>query len=338
MSRMFVGIDVSKDKLDVACCTHERGAFLGTYVNAPAGFKRMAQRIDSQAQELSCEQIHVIVEPTGGYEQRVACFSFEKSWDVSLPNPYQVRRWAQAKGRRGKTDRHDAQVLADFGSQHELSLWRPLPEQVATLQALLDRRAALEKMIRQEENRKESFRSRQLYQDLIKQNLDDTLERLKTSLAEINQALEEHINQDPQLHFESTLLKQVPGVGDIGCPKLLAIFHRFDTLTAGQGTAKQLVAYVGLDPQPHESGSSVHRRAHISHKGNGSIRAQLYMGAMGGSHAKDTPLTRFINRLLAAGKPAMVAYVAGARKILIWAWMVWKTQIPFDPAQACARA
>ena len=101
---------------------------------------------------------------------------------------------------------------------------------------------------------------------------------------------------------------------------------------------KGLTAYVGLDPQLHQSGRTVQHQAAISRQGDPTLRQLLFMGALGGIRSRTSALRLFYDRLLAAGKPKMVALVAAARKILVWAWSVFRDGAPFDSQLAQARA
>ena len=108
-------------------------------------------------------------------------------------------------------------------------------------------------------------------------------------------------------------------------------------MTDGKGDIKGLVAYVGLDPKPHESGTSVRKRAGIFRQGNRPFRSRLYMGALGGVGGNN-PLRTFYKHLVGRGKPKKVDLVAAARKILIWSWVVFNTNTPFDATRFdCAR-
>ena len=119
----------------------------------------------------------------------------------------------------------------------------------------------------------------------------------------------------------------MPGLGAKTVLHLVVLLHRWHTLTAGQGRDKGLVAYVGLDPQPHESGTSVHGRAAISRQGERGLRRRLFMAALGGTR-RDNALRRFYRRLVARGKAKKLALVAAARKLLTWAWAVFRRQHP----------
>ena len=102
-------------------------------------------------------------------------------------------------------------------------------------------------------------------------------------------------------------------------------------LTGGSGTTKGITALVGLDPKPHQSGRSVHRRSSISKMGNAEMRKLLYMGALSAVHGQN-PLHDFYERLVAQGKPRKVAVVAAARKLLTWAWTLFQRKTAWNPA------
>jgi transposase len=125
-------------------------------------------------------------------------------------------------------------------------------------------------------------------------------------------------------------LVSVPGIGRQTVLHVLVLLARWETLTEGTGRAKGLVAYTGLDPKTHDSGSSVHKPARISRMGNRQMRRRLYLAAFGGVRARGGPLRDFYGRLVGRGKAKKLALIAAARKILIWAWAVYRTETDFD--------
>ena len=235
-------------------------------------------------------------------------------------------------------DRQDALLLARFGRDRNPSLWTPLPEDAAVLGDLLDRKHDIQHMLRQERNRQHAFKAQGRYQGAVQGSVERTLHRLEESLAEIERDIKEHMNQHPELKSRAKLLLEVPGVGHKIVLPILVLCARWDSLTDGNGSYKGLTAYVGLDPQHHQSGRSVHKKSKISRQGNPVIRSQLFLGALGGMRSQTSVLRQFRDRLLSAGKPKMVALTAAARKILVWSWAVYRHQVPFDPNLACARA
>lgn len=142
------------------------------------------------------------------------------------------------------------------------------------------------------------------------------------------------------LHEDTKRLRSVPGIGAKNVAYILVLLHRWMTLTAGEGTQKGVAASIGLEPQTYESGTSVRRRAVISRMGDQAVRRRLFRGALGGVRG-DNPLRIFYQRLVGRGKPKMVALIAAARKLLTWAWAVFRRQVLFDAdarAYACASA
>ena len=128
-------------------------------------------------------------------------------------------------------------------------------------------------------------------------------------------------------------LRSVPGIGAKTVLHLVVLLPRWQTLTGGEGRDKGLVASVGLDPQPTERGTSVRGRAAISRRGERDLRRRLFMAALGGTR-RDNALRRFYRRLVARGKAKKLALVAAARKLLVWAWAVFRRQQP--STTACA--
>ncbi len=110
---------------------------------------------------------------------------------------------------------------------------------------------------------------------------------------------------------------------------ILVIMHRW---TDGEGEASGLLAYVGLDPKPHESVTSMRKKPGISRQGNRPLRSCLYMSALGGVNG-DNPVRAFYQRLVGRGKPKKVALVAASRKVLVRCWAVYRTNTPFDTAR-----
>ncbi|MCL5994916.1 MAG: IS110 family transposase [Chloroflexi bacterium] len=332
MSILYVGVDVSRKHLDVATCHGEAQAvFLGKFTNDQAGFGQLAQAL----QDLKASAIHLVMEPTGGYEQLLARFAIAQGWRVSLPNPAQVRDWARAEGRRSKTDRQDALLLARYGAHAHPPEWCPLPVPVEALEALLLRREDLQAMLRQELNRQLALQSRDAYHGPVARSLDASIAAITQALTEIEQAIQDHLDQHPDLKQQAKWLRQVPGVGKKNALFILVLLHRWSTLTQRAGSSKGLTAYVGLDPVAFTSGTSVYKRPGISRKGNKIVRHYLYLGALGGVRGRNA-LCVFYQRLLARGKPKKLALVAAARKMLTWAWAVFRNQTPFNHALSYA--
>lgn len=330
MTTLTIGIDVSLKTLDVAVALDsQRATSLGRFANEAAGYKELAAKVEQVAQGAT---IHLIMEPTGGYELPLAQFARERSWLVSLPNPRKVKEWASSQGRRAKTDKQDAQKLACYGAAHDLPLWRPLPPAVAELEALLARRTDLEGMLQQERNRQQVLQAQGTYQGPVAASLDQSIAWLEQAIATVNAAIQQHIDHHPDLQDQIKRLQTVPGIGRRNVLPILVLLHRWGTLTDYQGSTRGLTAFVGLDPQPFQSGSSIRKPSTISRQGDPALRSLLYFSALGGTRGNN-PLRHFYQRLVAASKPKKLALIAAARKMLSWAWVVFRDHTVFDPAR-----
>lgn len=335
MSTLWIGIDMAKTSLTATALWQNESVPLGEFSNEPAGFTALATQ--SQVEQARCRATTVqwVVEPTGGYElpftQGVPAFAHEQGWLISLPNPRQVRQWAHGIGQRAKTDRQDALLLARFGAAQRPAPHQPLAPEVSELDSLLQRRQDLEQMLQQEKNRLAALQNRPGIAPPVIANLERVLQALQDALQEVEQAITDHQQQHAHLHDDAARLLALPGIGRKIVLPLLVQLHRWQTLTAGQGTAKGLTAFVGLFPQPYESGTSVRKRSSISKMGNATLCRLLYMGALSAVHGQN-PLHTFYQRLVGRGKAKKLVVVAAARKLLAWAWTLFSRRIAWDPA------
>jgi transposase len=333
MTRLSVGVDVSKKTLDVAYWAQDESesVFVGKFANNHKGFQAIQQRIEERSEIIGATMIHVVMEPSGGYEQPFAHFAHQRDWKVSLPNPLHPKRWAESQGKRGKTDVQDAKNLAHFAFANAPLTWKPLPPEVEQLSHLLDRLDNLKKMLSQDKNRAQSAEYHVNGDKAVLDDMKEVIAFLEQQIQKLQEVIKEHLKAHPHLKKQRKLLLTVSGVGDKNVLYILVMMHRWGVLTDGEGNDKGLVAYLGLDPKHHESGTSVHKRSSISRQGNTAMRSKLYMSALGGIKAKNSPLTTFYQRLVVGrGKPKKLALVAASRKILVWSWAVFRSETPFD--------
>ena len=327
---LYVGVDVAKKSLAAAVWGASGGTPLESVTNDAAGFEALARQVEAVRQSEQAEQVHLIVEPTAGYELRLIYDAHERGWQVSVVHPLTVRDWMKGLGQRAKTDRIDALLLARYGVERQPRCWQPLSEVIIGLESLLSRKNDLEQLLRQERNRLEIAVIRPTTAAGVLDNIRTVIAALEAGQAEIEQALEQLLKQHPELEAQAERLDELPGVGEKIVLPLLVKLQEWQSMTDGQGNGKGLTALVGLDPQTHESGSSVRKRATISRKGDPNLRRLLFMGALGAIRG-DNPLRQFYQRLVGRGKPKMVALIACAHKILLWAWAIFRTGEQFDP-------
>lgn len=326
----ILGVDVGKTTLVAATWQQGTGQVLGSFPNTSDGFAALTQALAPTG------PVRLVLEPTGGYELALAAWAVQQGWVVCRPNPRQVRDWAKGRGRRAKTDRQDALLLAHYGADCDPPAWVALPAAVSELESLLRRRDDLEQLLRQERNRLQQLGARPGVAAAVPPSLQKVIGALEDALRELEEAIAAHQQQHPAIAQAVRRVQTVPGIGRRNSLWLVVVLYRWQTLTGGQGTTKGLTAFVGLDPTCHESGTSVRGPRTISRMGVAPIRRLLFLGALGGVRGQN-PARDFYQRLVARGKPKMVALVATARKIVGWAWAVFQQETSFDPAKAAPK-
>jgi len=244
----------------------------------------------------------VAVEATGGFETVVVASLAAAGLPVVVVNPAQVRAFAGALGRRAKTDPIDAAVIARFvlATRPEV---RPLPDADTRMLAdLVTRRRQIVQMIVAERQREKRAPAR------TKKSILRLLKALEKELASVDEDIDDAVRGSPAWREKENLLASVPGVGPIIARTLLADLPELGTLDR-----RQIAALVGLCPWTRQSGQW---RGHsFIGGGRAAVRAALFPGAM--AAARHNPeLRAFHQRLIAAGKPKMVALIAVARKLL----------------------
>ena len=293
MDTTVVGIDVSKDRLDVH--VHPDGTALN--------FSRDASGIEALIGKLAGLVLQsVAVEATGGFETVVVASLAAAGLPVVVVNPAYVCAYAKALGKRAKTDPIDAQVIAQFAAAAKPQV-RPLPD--AATQALADlvaRRRQIIHMIVAEGQREERASPR------ARKSIARMLKTLRAELSEINADIDESVRGSPVWCEKEKLLDSVPGVGSVTVRSLLA-----DLPELGSLDRRQIAALVGVAPFTRQSGKW--RGKSFIGGGRASVRAVLFMAAMTAMRW-NPPLRAFHQRLRAAGKPKMVALIAVARKLL----------------------
>jgi transposase len=315
-ARVYVGVDVSKDRLDVCVRWSEPERHDDTFfvLHNDAGIDTLVSRLVEERTEL------VILEATGGFERAVVAALAAEGLSVAVVNPRQARDFARATGRLAKTDEIDAEVLARFAEAVRPAP-KPLPdEEIRALQGILARRRQLLGMLTAENNRLPSATKP------VAKRITAHIRWLEKELERTDRDLDTAIKSSPALGENEALLRSVPGVGPVLARTLLAEVPELGTLTH-----KRLAALVGVAPLNRDSGTFRGRRGVWG--GRADVRAALYMGAL--VAARRNPVIReFYERLLGAGKPKKVALVACMRKLLAILNAVLKHRTPWRSPHA----
>ena len=325
MNEFWIGIDVSKRKLDVACLDLRDKIKSRVFSNDSVG--HTALKIWLSERGAKVETTHICMESTGPYSEPPAIVLADASWRVSVVNPARPKAFAETTGVRNKTDRSDAALLARFCAKLEPELWQPPSIEQRKLRALVDRLQALKDMHLQESNRLEAVEL--LGQDSSISSINDHLAWLATRIAELEREIDDHIDSNPTLKRDAELMTSVPGIGNTTVAKLLAHIGDLRRFSS----AKALSAFIGVTPRQRQSGTSVRGRTMISRAGNAYVRSALFMPALVAlRHNK--AIKAFGERLGANGMARKAAVCASMHKLVRVLYGVIRSGKPFDPTRA----
>jgi transposase len=316
-----LGIDVSKNTIDVSMsgCNKVRAR---SFANSADGWRHLLAWLISQ----KIQRVHACLESTGRYSIGIASALYEAGHVVSIVNPAQIRDFARTKLGRNKTDGVDASHIREYCELFKPQPWAPASEAHRRLGELQTIRAGIIAGLTEWKNRKNSGMI-----DTVAQSLADvTISHFTRQLGAVDEAITRTIDNDPVLRRKRDLLLSISGVGETLAGIVLAELPGPDVLRSGA----EVVAYAGLNPRLHQSGTSIDRMTRISKIGNAVLRAALYMPAM--SAMQHNPaIVALVARLKSRGrlKPKQIV-VAAMRKLLVLCFGVLKTGKPFDPAVA----
>lgn len=308
--QITVGIDVSKDRLDV----HVRPTSEAFAVPRDgAGLATLCDRLKALAPAL------VALEATGGYETVVAAALAGVDLPVVVVNPGQVRSFARALGKRAKTDPIDAAVIAHFAEATAPEV-RPLPDEATQMLAdLVARRRQIVEMMGSERQR-----LRRMTLPRVRRSIERLIRALEKELADLDHDIDDAVRGSPAWREAEDLLSSVPGVGPVVSRSLLAELPELGTLDR-----KKIAALAGLAPFTRQSGTWKGRS--FIGGGRTAVRTVLFMAALVAT--RHNPILKaFYQRLLQAGKPKMLALLAVARRLLVILNAILRDRRPWQSA------
>ena len=310
MTRNHIGVDLSKDALDVfdPCRGETR------IVNQRPAIARWAARLGPED--------FVVFEATSGCDRAVRAALEAAGHDFVRLNPLHAWRFARSLN-LPKTDRVDARMLARLGAERQ-----PDPDPASNpareeLRALEQRRDQLKRMETQEKNRLAAA-----ILPLVARDVRAELANLARRLARIDKAIAAHIAGHPALAADAALLRGIPGVGPVTATEILAHLPE-----AGRVDRREVASLAGLAPRARESGK--HKGKRSLGDGRRHLRRALYMAALSALR-HDGFLSGFVARMKADGKPSKVILIAVARRLLVIANAILRSRIPFQPRAASA--
>lgn len=317
---LFIGIDVAKAKFDVALLNPLDKYRSKVFPNTPTGFQQFREWLEKH----QALEAHLCMEGTGAYGRALARFLAQQQLLVSVVNPAQIHAFGKTELSRAKTDKADARLIARYCRMHRPTPWVPPSEEIVVLQALVQRLDDLLTMQTMENNRLESA------EGPARKSVEALLKVIDQQIQMVRLQIEIHIDSHPGLKSQQELLSSIPGIGDTTAATLLAILSPLERFH----TAKQVVAYAGLNPCIRQSGQWAGRTP-IAKAGNALLRKALYLPAVV-AKGHNPVIAAFCDRLLANGKRPMQVVVAAMRKLLHIAYGVLKSGKPFQVELAIA--
>ena len=305
MEKIYVGIDISKDSLDVAVHASDKQ---WRFSNDTAGITKLCRMLVKLGPAL------VVFEATGGYEMPLYLSLDEANLPVASINPRQIRDFAKSTGKLAKTDALDARVIAHFGFAIKPTP-HPVPD-THCLKMAQARRIQLLEMITAETNR---LRGKP---KALRRRIEAHIAWLQKELADTDRELKEMIGEDPIWRDKDTLLQSTPGVGPTLSATLIAQLPELGTLNR-----RKIAALVGVAPLNRDSG--IRRGRRTVWGGRGHVRAVLYMATLVASRFNPA-IRNFYLRLCSAGKTKKVALTACMRKLLTILNAMLKHHVPWS--------
>jgi transposase len=286
----YIGVDVSKAHLDVAAeLTVERQS------NHPAAIAAWLKKLPPDC--------HLVVEATGGYERPLVRACHRAGRPISVLNPARVRHFARARGNLAKTDALDAVVLREFGRAFQP---RACPEIAPAQQALAELVTARDRLSDLRTQLINALEHAEL--PLVRRCFESELKNLERRMDRLEKALRATVESHPELARRFALLTAQPGIGLVTATTLLALLPEL-----GQANRNQIAALAGLAPFNRDSGQKSGPR--FTGPGRPRLRRALYLATLSAIRAPGD-LADFYRRLRSAGKPAKLALIACARKLL----------------------
>lgn len=322
MSAVHAGIDVSAKSVELVLRQNGRRLGRETFAQTPEGHRQLQRRLHAARPQ------HVVLEATGVYYVDLAVTLAHAGLPVSVINPRSFHHFAKLKLQGSKTDRIDAELLAEYGERMAPRPWTPPDPSRLALRDLGRQINRLTATRTQAKNRLHALRARRGSLELLIRDEVEAIATLDRRIERLTQAAADLLHQQPELAEQAQHLDAAKGVAQASA---IAVLAQLCVLPASLKTS-QVARHAGLDVCLRQSGSSVNGVSRISKAGNAYLRAALYMPAL--SAVRHDPYARaFYEALQRRGKRKIQALCAVMRKLLTGFWACLKTAQPFDSAK-----
>lgn len=323
MTKLYVGIDVAKDKFDVSYTVDGQNIFgYSTFANEKKSIKKFFKQAESILKKQNLQDIHFCMEATGIYHCELCEYLQNSAHIVSVVNPVRTKAFSKSLQLRTKNDKVDSQMIVYYAYLHNPPKTPKLPDTIKKFRSLVRYKETLV-----ESRTQEIARLKSSLDSDVKQLINKKILFIEKQTRETIAKIQNLIKENEFLNTQMKLLTSVDCVGERVAWVILAEF-KFEDIESI--SPKAMVAHAGLSPREHSSGSCVKGRSHISRMGNASLRKILFLPALG-CVKNSNYFSNFYLHLVERGKPKKVAITAVMRKILLISMGVLKNQVPFDP-------
>lgn len=299
MYQYNVGIDIGKEEFVVAIHMNKKTS---TYPNTPEGFE-----VFFKEHGALLTQALVVLETTGGYEEGLLIFLYDKKIALHRASGRQIKNFIRSYGQYAKTDKIDALAIARYSLERQsvLSLYQPVPEVYEKLKGYVMRRLDLVQMLVQEKNRIQSPKHIS-----FRKNIKNHIEFLEKELGSLDEEIRALQKKDKVCSLKIATLKTVEGIGEKTASSLLALLPEL-----GHLDRKEIASLAGLAPHAQQSGKSKGYSS-TTYGGRRDLRPILFVAAMAAARSKGK-LGQWYRKLVEQGKKKMVALVALMRKMVV---------------------
>lgn len=319
-----VGIDVSKEKLNVALLLAPEFLKKKTKVvpNNAEGFRSLIEWLQRQVKDQVT--FRFIMEATGSYHQPLALFLSDQNFQVCVVNPAFIKRHGQSMAARTKTDEKDCIIIAHYGDTMNPEPWKPPSAQYRALEQFLRRLDQLDKMTAQERNRREALTFGPADHDVLA-SINKTISYFEKEYDELLKKIKDHLDRHPDLKNDVKLLTSIPGIGELTALKMTSALEGGSRFSS----ARQFAAYLGLTPRQNQS-RTLKGKTSLSKMGPSALRKALYMPSIVACRF-NPDVSALYQRLVNTGKTKMSALGAAMRKLAHLAFGVLKTRTVYKP-------
>lgn len=315
-NNQVVGVDIAKETFCAYVHLSDQKVFFETFKNQEEGFLAFRKCLTANC--------IVVMEASGPYFLRLAQYLYDHQIQVSVVNPLAIKRFIQAQLRRSKTDKVDAQGIAEYGKRMELILWKPKADNIQKIRELNTLLERYQKQLTACTNQLTSLRSAGIKEKLCEKLLFQEIDYFQLLIKQVTEQMESLV--DAQTQDLRKRIETIPGIGKKSSLLLLVACNCFDNFN----NYKQVISYLGLSPRVYESGKSIRARASICKMGMSHVRRTLYMASRA-ARKHNAACRNLYDRLIAKGKPHKVAAIAVVNKLIKQVFAILKSGKVYDP-------